>query len=330
MNCSTPQHHSVLRPALIASLLVLLVGVALSFALTGCSSNPPSQAGDLGSSKKLQVVASFYPMYDFTQKIGGDRVEVKNLVPAGTEPHDWEPSTTDIKTLESADMLVYNGADMEHWVNKVLSSLSNKKLEAVEASQGITLRSGSEDGASGESGSASNGQHDPHVWLAPENAKAEMKNIEEALIKIDPNSKDYYEANYTKWANECDKLDQEYKDGLAKTSTKDIVVSHEAFGYLCDAYGLHQIPIEGMDADAEPDAKTMASISDFVKAHHVKVIFSEDLVSPKIAQTIADATGAKMEKLNPIEGLTDAEIAAGQDYFSVMRSNLKELEGALS
>ena len=263
-----------------------------------------------------------YPMYDFAQKIGGDKVTVTNMVPAGTEPHDWEPSTTDITNLEDADVFIYSGAGMEHWVDSVLGSLTNQDLDVVQASDGITLREGYED-EDGDVGA------DPHVWLAPANAKIEMKNITDVLCSADPANAEYYRQNYEQWALECDRLDTEFTEALSALPNKNIVVSHEAFGYLCDAYGLNQVGIEGIEADSEPDPARMAEIEDFVKANNVKVIFSEELVSPKVAQTIADATGAQMQELNPLEGLTDDQIADGQDYFTVMRQNLEELKNAL-
>ena len=334
---------TALQSCTAAAAVVFAVGVALTLivALSGCSSQSATEqpADESASSEpaKVQVVASFYPMYDFAQKIGGDRVEVTNLVPAGTEPHDWEPSTDDIKTIDSADVLVYNGAGMEHWIDDTLASLDNKDLVSVEASKDVTLRALDEHEAAEEEAEHADegdehdhGAYDPHVWLSPENAKSEMAAIRDALVQADPDGADEYNANYEKWAAECDALDSEFRDKLANTSSKNIVVSHEAFGYLCDAYGLNQVPIEGIDADAEPDAKTLASITEFVKENDVKTIFSEELVSPKVAQTIADETGATVEELNPIEGLTDEELAAGQDYFSTMRSNLDELVKALS
>lgn len=320
-----------------ASRLFSLVAACALAAVTmaGCSQSGDSanQQSDQ-SNEKLQVVASFYPMYDFAQKIGGDRVEVTNLVPAGTEPHDWEPSTDDMKTISSADVLVANGAGMEHWLDDVTSSADNKDLSVVTASDGINLLEAAEeeeDEASDEHGNASEGHStDPHVWLAPENAKQEMSNIRDAFVKADPEGADEYNANFDKYAAELDQLDSDYKDQLANTKSKDLVVSHQAFGYLCQAYGLNQVPIEGLEADSEPDAKTMASIIEFVKKNNVKVIFGEELVSQKTAQSIADATGAQCEVLNPIEGLTDEQLSQGEDYFSVMRSNLDELVKALS
>ncbi|WP_028263364.1 metal ABC transporter solute-binding protein, Zn/Mn family [Atopobium fossor] len=323
--------------------------------LSGC--NKPATNGAADSSK-LQVLASFYPMADFAKKIGGDKIEVKNLVPAGTEPHDWEPSTADMVNFSNAKLLVYNGAGMEHWVDDTLKSLGDGAPTALAASDGITLLEAAKTDPEHEhedhdheheheheehehdekteehehehEHDHDHGAYDPHVWLDPQNAKAEMKNIMDALIKLDPNNKDTYSANFAKWEVECDVLDSEFSEQLVSVSQRTVVVSHAAFGYLCNKYGLTQYSIGDIDAEAEPDAKRMAEIADYVKKNNVTTIFSEELVSPKVAQAIAQEAGAKMEELNPLEGLSDEEIAAGEDYFSVMRSNLKKLVGALS
>lgn len=157
-----------------------------------------------------------------------------------------------------------------------------------------------------------------------------MENIKNAMAEADPANAEYYEANYAAWSARCDQLDQAFKDGLSNLAIQDIVVSHEAFGYLCDAYGLNQVGIEGISPDSEPAPARMAQIQDFVTEHQVKVIFSEELVSPKVAQAIEDATGARVETLSPLEGLTDEQLTAGEDYFSVMEQSLASLKDALS
>ena len=300
-------------------------------------SNPAFGAANENKSQKLSVFASFYPMYDFAVKIGGERVNVVNLVPAGTEPHDWEPAAADIAELEKTAVFVYNGAGMEHWVNDVLNALQNQTLISVEASKGIPLLEGhhhedekeEEEEEEDHDHDHADEVHDPHVWLSPVNVKVEMENIKNALIQADPDGKSYYEANYEKYAAECDALDKEFKDALASLAKKDIVVTHQAFGYLCERYGLRQVPIEGLSPDSEPDPGRMAEIIDFVKEHDVKVIFFEELVSPKVAETIAEATGAATDMLSPNEGLGEEEIASGADYFTAMRRNLKSLAAAL-
>lgn len=323
--------------------LLTITALAATAALGIGSFNLAYAAGteDTSSEKKLNVMASFYPMYDFATKVGGDKVEVTNMVPAGTEPHDWEPAATDVKNLEEADVFIYNGAGMEHWTEDVLGALDNKELKVVEASRGLTLLEGKEEDEEETEDSSSDSDasdestdseitYDPHVWLDPLNAKAEMENIKNAFVEADPDNKDYYEQNYETYAEKFDQLDKEYKDGLADTKSKDLITSHEAFGYLCQAYGLNQVGIEGLSPDSEPDASRMNEIIKFAKENNVKTIFFEELVSPKVSETIADEIGAKTAVLNPLEGLTDDEINAGEDYFSVMESNLKTIEDALN
>lgn len=278
----------------------------------------------------LSVVASFYPMADFARKVGGERVEVYTLVPAGAEPHDWEPSPADIVRLEKAQVFVYSGAGMEHWAEDVVSSLGNKSLVVVEASRGIALHADADHEDEAEADGSDTGDGDPHVWLDPENAKAQMAVIRDGLIQADPDGKGVYDANYEKYALELDALDAEFREGLKDLARRDIVVAHAAYGYLCDAYDLQQVAIEGLSPDSEPSPARVAEIIDFARAHDVRVIFFESLVNPKIAESIAAQVGARTDVLSPLEGLTDDEAAAGEDYFSVMRKNLAALKAALS
>lgn len=305
---------------------VVLFVCGCSGPVAGGTTTSASSPSASTSESKVDVVASFYPMADFASKIGGDKVNVTCMVPAGTEPHDWEPSPSDIGTIDSADLLVYNGAGMESWIDDVLDSAGSAAPAHVCASDGIELRHVTAD----EGAEAGQTVEDPHVWNSPECAKAEMRNIAEALEKADPEDADTFEANYATYADQLDQLDQEYSSTISACAKSKIVVSHEAWGYLCDAYGITQVGIEGLDPDEEPDAKTMAAISDEVRSSGITTIFYEDLVSPKVAQTIASETGATAEQLNPLEGLTDEELAQGQDYFSVMRGNLSELKAALA
>lgn len=316
-NCIAPRRNPVMGRRTFLGLLAISAGAALA----GCS----NATGKGPGTSALSICASFYPMYDFASKIAGDRATVTCLVPAGTEPHDWEPSTTDIRTITTCDMLVYNGAGMEHWVSDVADGLSGEKPVLVCASDGLDLRELPESEAE-ESDSGT----DPHVWLSPRNAKRELQAIRDALVLLDPNGHETYDANYERWAAEFEKLDAEFVEGLANLSSRNLVMSHEAFGYLCDAYGLTQVAIAGIDAEGEPDAQQMAEIAQFVRENNVTTIFSEELVSPKVAQAIASETGATVEELNPLEGLSDEELAAGEDYLSVMRKNLKAIREALA
>ena len=310
------------------SALVCACTLSLSL-LTGCGTQPADTAAGDG---RLRVLTSFYPMYDFTCKIGGDLVDVTNMVPSGTEPHDWEPSTNDLKNLEKADVFIYNGADMEPWADDLLVSRSDT-LRVVGASENVELRTTDgehEHAHEHEDADHHHGDFDPHVWLDPENAKIEMEAIRDALCAADPENSTVFQSNYEKYAAELDALDAEFREKLAPLPNRTIVVAHEAFGYLCDAYGLTQVGIEGLSPDSEPDPGRMAEVIDFVREHSISTIFFEELVSPKVAEAIASETGAQAKMLSPLEGLSDEQAAAGADYFSVMHDNLAALMEALN
>ena len=310
------------------SALVCACTLSLSL-LTGCGTQPADTAAGDG---RLRVLTSFYPMYDFACKIGGDCIDVTNMVPSGTEPHDWEPSTNDLKNLEKADVFIYNGADMEPWADDLLVSRSDT-LRVVEASENVELRTTDgehEHAHEHEDADHHHGDFDPHVWLDPENAKIEMEAIRDALCAADPENSTVFQSNYEKYAAELDALDAEFREKLAPLPNRTIVVAHEAFGYLCDAYGLTQVGIEGLSPDSEPDPGRMAEVIDFVREHSISTIFFEELVSPKVAEAIASETGAQAKMLSPLEGLSDEHAAAGADYFSVMHDNLAALMEALN
>ncbi|WP_288729607.1 metal ABC transporter substrate-binding protein [uncultured Fusobacterium sp.] len=325
---------------------ICFVILCLCMACIGCGKKKEE-----AEQEKIKVVTSNYPMYDFTKRIAGDSLEIVNLVPPGTEPHDWEPSVQDIAQLEEAKAFIYNGAGMEAWVEKVLESLNNKELLVVEASQRVDLLKAEEHDEDEEEAHHEkahehkhhehehehhheehhhhhHGEWDPHVWLSLRAAQIEMENIKNLLVEVNPEQKEVYEENYRKAIKEFQALDEEFKETLAAFEGKEIVVVHEAFAYLCRDYHLHQLGIEGVFADSEPSPAKMKEIIDFVKEHQVKVIFFESLASPKVAEAIARETGAKTDMLNPIEGLTEEEMASGKDYLSVMRENLEALKKA--
>lgn len=309
--------------------------VFLFFTLVcGCTANHQAPADDEG---KITVYTSFYTMYDFTLKIAGDKANIINMVPPGMEPHDWEPSPKDIAGLSKADLFIYNGAGMEGWTGKVLDSIKGSKLIAVETSKNIQLaeeehneqeqRDEHDDEADGHS--HEEGELDPHVWLDPMNAKLQMETIRDGLIQADPQNSAFYRERFEEYSRKLDALDKAFRSAANGFRKKEIVVSHKAFGYLCHAYGLEQLAIEGVSSDSEPTPAKMAEITEFIREHEVKVIFFEELASPKVAEVIARETGARTALLNPLEGLTEENLKAGKDYFSVMEENLEALKQAL-
>lgn len=316
----------------IIMLTVLFCGV------TGCSGRAGGNTGFQDDSK-LSIVTTIYPVYDFADKIAGDKAEIINLVPAGMEPHDFELSTGDMQVIEQADVFIYNGAGMEHFVDKTLESVSNKDLIVVECAKDIellqTTHSHSHDEeASHESETQNEETHeeeqmDPHTWLSVSNAILEAETIKNALVDMDAANAEYYESNFEAYKKQLKELHELYVAELANLSKDTIVVAHEAFGYLCEEYGLKQEGIEGLTADSEPDSARMKEIIDYCKENEIKVIFFEELVSPKVAETVAAEIGAETMVLNPIEGLTSEQEEEGLDYIGLMKENLEALKKAL-
>lgn len=279
-----------------------------------------------------KVFTSFYVMEDFAKKIGGERVEVTNMIPAGSEPHDWEPTAMGIVQLETADLFVYNGAGFEPWLDKITSVLENDSIVFVETAKEVTLIKGHahSHGHDDEDKHDDDEVMDAHVWLNPLNAKLQLLAIRDALVALDPEHADYYQSNFDAAATEIDAIDLAYKEAVEAFTTKEIIVAHEAYGYLCEAYGLTQLGIEGLNSESEPTPARMAELTDYAKKKNISVIFFENLASPKVADALAREIGARTMVLSPIEGLTEEEIAAGKDYFSVMRDNLEALKEALN
>lgn len=297
--------------------LLLIISVLFFSACNDGSSDVDNMGED-----KLKVYTSFYTLYDFASKIGGEHAQVVNMIPPGGEPHHWEPTAADIVSLEGADIFIYNGLSLEHWVESVLEPIENENLIVVEASQDVDVLESSH---SHDDHNHSHNNVDPHIWLDPIKSKTMMKNIRDAFIELDPLNEGSYENNYNIYVEELEKLDSEFHEKLVDLNNRDMIVSHEAFTYLSEAYGLHQIPIEGLIPDSEPNPSRMAEIIDYINDNNIETIFFEDENDTKVVETISNETGVNFTVLYTLEYLTDRQISNGDDYFSVMRSNLEAL-----
>lgn len=296
-----------------------LIGISLIFLLfvSGCS-NAVQTKGN--ASNKLQVVTTFYPMYYFAQKVAGSSADVTLLIPNGVEPHDWEPTASDMAKIQDSDVFIYNSRYMETWVKTVLDSIDQSHLNVVEAAKGIELMNAD------NSESASTSSKDPHVWLSPVLAEQEVDNIAQALEEKDPKHKAIYQKNAAAFKTQLADLDRLYKNATAKAKKKEFVTQHAAFGYVAKQYGLTQIAIAGLSPDVEPSLGKLAELAKVTKEKNIKIIYFEGLTSSKVAETLANEIGAKTEVLNPLEGLTKEDEAKGLDYLGVMKNNLKALE----
>ncbi|MFC5532549.1 metal ABC transporter substrate-binding protein [Cohnella yongneupensis] len=302
--------------------LVSTLLFALTLLLSACGNDSGNVKG------KVNVVTTIYPLYYFAEQIGGDRANVVNLVAAGVEPHDWTPKSRDLTRASQAQLFIYNGAGLESWADDFLPVIkSGGDVRTIEASQGIALIDGHGEEEVGHEHAGK--ESDPHTWESPRSALTMALNIKDAFVAADPQHKAEYEDRYAQLNDRLKQLDAKFAEGLSAYAGRDIVVSHQAFGYLCRDYGLNQIAIMGLSPDAEPRAQDLLDISDYVKSHGIKTIFFEELVSARLADTLASEAGVGTMVLNPLEGLTPEQEKAGEDYFSIMERNLQNLQKAL-
>jgi zinc transport system substrate-binding protein len=282
------------------------------------------------TSDKIKVVATFYPLAYLTQQIGGDQIQVTQLIPNNTEIHSWEPSASNIATTQNADIIVYNGAGADHWMeDDVLPALSNTKTQTVvDSSSGLELIANQEH--EHEPGEEEHGLYDPHTWISPYMAKMQAEKIYNALVQVDPQHESYYTQRWQSLEGKLDQLDSEYLTTLSNASKDTIFVSHEAFGYLAYRYGFEQHGVIGLSADEQPSAGTIATLVNEMEEHQIYVVYVDPVYSREYAQTIQSEVEAQtghsvtILELYLMLGPTD-----NMDFLQQMQTNLASLESGL-
>jgi zinc transport system substrate-binding protein len=282
--------------------LLTAAGLALAaLSLAGCASTPGGSAASAADGKPT-VVAAFYPLAYAAEQVGGDSVHVASLTPPGLEPHDLELSAAQVAEIAAADVVLYVRG-FQPAVDEAVDQQAADK--AIDVSATLDLIPG-----------------DPHVWLDPANMSTIGTTIANRLAELDPADASTITTRGTRFASAMTELDATYAAGLAQCASRDIVVSHEAFAYLARAYGLTEVGLSGLSPEAEPSPARLKEVADLVTAKGISTIYYETLVDPKVAQTIADETGATTAVLDPLEGLKPG--AAG-DYATIMATNLETL-----
>lgn len=266
----------------------------------GCSSSGGDDDG------RLAVVASFFPLAEAAARVGGEHVAVTNLTPAGAEPHDLELTTRDLDRIEDAALVFYMSGGFQPAIETAATRAGGPAIDLRPA--GVT---------------------DPHVWLDPTRMVTIVEAVRDALVASDPAHAPAYEANATAYRAELARLDTAFAEGLGNCRTRTFVTAHDAFGHLARRYHLRQESIAGLSPEAEPDPRQLADLADLVRAEGITTVFSETLVSPRVAETLARETGAQVAVLDPLEGLTADQAARGETYGSVMEANLAALRAAL-
>lgn len=285
---------------------------------------------DVSAVSKIKVVASFYPLYEFTKNIGGEKTSVSSFIPIGIEPHDWEPSAGDLLTLKEADIFVYNGAGIEPFVEKLIDSGEYPNVFFVETAHGIELIETEEyDEQEEEQGHDHDLTYNPHVWLDPMLAKHQVGMIRDAMIKVDPTNEQYYEDNAEIYYSKLDSLDSKIRSELSNCKKDTIVPFHNAFTYFAKRYEIKTFALSGVAPESEATAKELREIIDFVKENKINVIFAEELIDPKLANVLADEAGAQVLILSPLEGVSKEDLAKGTTYLDKMEENLQNIKIAL-
>lgn len=280
------------------------------------------------------IYTSFYPIYNLTKQIAGDKFDVVSFNSLTTESHDFEPSAKEIAELSKSSLMFMNGADMENWKDSVEESVD---IEMVDTSAGLDLiKADEEDDHDHDHEDADHDHHhhhgefDPHTWLSPKNAKAQAKVIADKLSEVDPANKDYYEANYKKISAEFDSIIDEYTEKFAGVENKKFIVPHEAFGYVARDFDLEQIPLASLTSTADPDAKVMKEVTDLAKAEQIKTVFFGKGGSDKAAKTIADEIGAEIAPLSTMEFASQEELDKGVTLQEIIKENLENIYKSLA
>lgn len=307
-NSSNPTN--ILRPIFLTTFLASCLLIA------GCGSAPTKDAKG-----RLRVEASFYPLQWMAERVGGSHIVVDSLTKPGAEPHDLELTPKDVAAVQDADMIVYLSG-FQPAVDEAIRDTQGPGVFDAKPAAHTDLTFTPIEGGKAQTDAA--GSVDPHFWQDPTRLAAVADAFAQALEKRDPSHAAAYRRNAARLVADLTKLDHEFSSALTGCTHKDLITSHNAFGYLARRYGLRQVGITGLTPDQEPSPTNLAQVTDFVKAHHVHTVYFETLVSPDLAKTVAREARVKTDVLDPIEGLNAK--SQGHDYLQVMHSNLANIK----
>ncbi|MBC8018468.1 MAG: zinc ABC transporter substrate-binding protein [Verrucomicrobia bacterium] len=311
--------------------IVLTIAAIAVVGLVGCSREVQKP------SSKLQVVTTLFPLYDFARTIAGDRAEVTMLLPPGMEPHSFEPKPNDVIRISKAGLFIYTNPYMEPWAATIIKSIDRQQLRVVDAGQGASyLNVSAADGHDheghdnhGAEGPA--GGMDPHIWLDFANAALIVKNILAGFVAADPVNARLYRNNATILNTRLADLDQQYRDGLSSCATRVFLHGgHYTFGYLARRYGLEYRSLSGVSSESEPSASRMAAMVRQIRSSGGRYLFAEELLSPRLSNTLADEAGVAVLMLHGAHNLGRDDVLRGVGFIGLMEQNLKNLQKGLA
>ncbi len=318
-------------------IFLFLSMVLVLFAFTGCAllsskvSANEKLSPDNVADEKMKVVVTLFPYYDFVKQIAKDRVQVEALLPPGVESHSFEPTPQQIISINSSELFIFTGAEMEPWAKKILDGASKDSLHILEAAKLVELEQHDEHSQEDEE-HEEHSQYDPHIWTDPNNVIFIAEGIAQQLCNLDSINSDFYKSNFESFKNELIELDREYRSVINAAKRREVIFGgRNAFYYLLDRYGITADAIfDFCSTETVPSLKTVAAITEKVKRNQIPVIFYEEMKAPSIANSIAKETGAQALLLHSCHNVSKDELNSGVSYISLMKKNLENLKIALN
>lgn len=322
--------------------LIVFGGVLVAIVLGMSFFAPKPQKKELGVESKPMVSVSTFSLLEVAQAVAGDAIEVRSIVPLGSDAHMFSPNPTQVAEISNATLFIYNGAGFETWAESLKNTLP-KTTQVIDMSQHVRLQKNEEEHhdehvdeaeyhdeeSHDEHAHHHHGAYDPHYWLDLDNMIKMTQTLDSEFSKLLPAKAEQFHKNATAYSAELQKLKSEYVTGLAECKNRTLISNHDAFGYLTHANKLENVSVIGLSSDEQPSAQTVAHIVEVVKEHGMKTIFFEELINDNVSQTIAKETGAKVLPLQPLENISQDELKLHQTYLSIMRDNLKKLREAM-
>ncbi|MCP3762699.1 zinc ABC transporter substrate-binding protein [Domibacillus sp. A3M-37] len=321
-----------------------LAAASLLLALAACGNENSETSNETNEStdEVLTVYTTIYPLQYFTERIGGGTVEVESMLPAGADEHTYEPTSKTMLDIAAADLFLYNGLNLEPFAEKVEETLSAEDVVIVNVGEHVDIEAGHEHSAGEEEHTEDEHDHeaeddghdhggvDPHIWIDPTLAEQMAEVVKEELVALNSDEEALYNENYEALAKELEQLDEDFHTMADGAVQKEILVSHAAYGYWEESYGIEQLSVAGLSPTDEPSQKELKELADTATEHGIRYVIFEQNITPKIAEVIQKEIGAESLRLHNLATLTEEDIEAGEDYMSIMEQNIETLKTAMN
>ncbi|PPA69104.1 metal ABC transporter solute-binding protein, Zn/Mn family [Jeotgalibacillus proteolyticus] len=310
---------------------ISIFGLLSVVTLAACGGNDSTSSEEESSSSEdqLKVYTTVYPLQFFAERIAEEEAEVESILPPGSDSHTYEPTSQEMMNIADADAFIMNGAGLETYAEKISNAVDSENVVTIEAAEGIELAE-SDDHDHGHDHDHDHGDHDPHVWLDPIRSIEMAENVKDMLVELRPEKEELFNENFQDLKTELENLNEEFSTELEEVPGNHFIVSHAAYGYWSQAYGVHQLAVSGLSSTDEPSQKQLQSIIEAAKAYDLKHVFFEQNITPKVAEVVREEIGAEALQLHNLSVLTEEDIENEENYFTLMRNNLEQLKIALA